>query len=300
MRKLRQPIVQRANDQSALPSDGNNDEKQSRLDARAAVALMEPLTELVIRAGNRILAVDRAVTQVHTKPDLSPVTEADLAANSILIDGLSRLVPNVVVVSEECPKTVDRSHLQSLFLVDPLDGTKEFIAGRNEYTVNVALVAGDIPLLGIISAPALGTLWRGVVGCGAERLTLRDGVRHSPRAIQTRRHPRGKPCSVVVSRSHIDTRTAAMIRAQGDVVRSRVGSALKFARVAEGGIDAYPRLSPTMEWDVAAGHAIVTAAGGVVTDSSGEPIKFGRMQSGFVIPELIAWGDPASVRRNRS
>ncbi|PAY10771.1 3'(2'),5'-bisphosphate nucleotidase CysQ [Bradyrhizobium sp. UFLA03-84] len=300
MRKLRRVIVQRASDQSGLPAEGSTDEKQLRLDARAAIALMEPLTELVIRAGARILAVDRAAAHVQVKQDRSPVTEADFAANSILVDGLSRLVPNALVISEECPQTVDPSRHQSFYLVDPLDGTKEFIAGRKEYTVNVALVTGGVPLLGVIGAPALGMLWRGIVGRGAERLTLRDGLRQAPQAIRSRRHPPGKPSLVAVSRSHSDERTAAMIRARGDIVRRRVGSALKFAWVAEGRIDAYPRLSPTREWDVAAGHAIVTAAGGAVTDSSGEPIKFGQMQAGFVIPEFVAWGDPAPIRRNRS
>lgn len=128
----------------ALPAECNNRGKQPRLDARATVVLMDPLTELVIRAGARILAADRAVTHVQAKPDRSPVTEADLAANSILVDGLSRLVPNVLVVSEECPQTADPSHHHSFFVVDPLDGTKEFIAGRTEYTVNVALVTGGI------------------------------------------------------------------------------------------------------------------------------------------------------------
>jgi 3'(2'), 5'-bisphosphate nucleotidase len=273
-----------------------NEARPSRSDTCAADMLIEPLTELVIRAGSAVLSVNRAVMSVREKIDRSPVTEADLAANRILLEGLSRLAPGVLALSEESAHLANPSPHEMFFLVDPLDGTKEFVAGRNEFTVNVALVSSGSPLLGIISGPALGTVWRGVVGQGAERLTLRDGVRSVAEAIHTKpRPPTGEPWLVAVSRSHGDARTNAFIAARANALRAELGSAVKFARVAEGKIDVYPRLSPTCEWDVAAGHAIVTAAGGKVTDSQGSPIKFGQGDKGFVIPEFIAWGDPTAV-----
>jgi 3'(2'), 5'-bisphosphate nucleotidase len=273
-----------------------NEAHRSRLDTYAATALIEPITELVIRAGSAILAVNRTVMNVQRKVDGSPVTEVDLAANRILIEGLSRLAPSVLVLSEECAHMANPSHHGSFFLVDPLDGTKEFVAGRNEFTVNIALVTCGSPLLGIVSAPALCTIWRGIVGQGAERLTLRDGASPVAEAIHTRRHPSpGEPWMVAVSRSHGDARTDAFIAARGGAVRAELGSAVKFGRVAEGKVDVYPRLSPTSEWDVAGGHAIVTAAGGKVTDSQGSPIKFGQGEKGFLVPEFIAWGDPAAA-----
>ena len=139
---------------------------------------------------------------------------------------------------------------ESFFLIDPLDGTKEFVAGRNEFTVNLALVTHGMPLLGIVGAPALGLIWRGIVGRGAERLTLRA---NAPLAepIRTRAcPPRGEPWTVAVSRSHGDARTEAFIAERPGAVRSELGSAVKFGRVAEGLVDIYPRLSPTCEWDV--------------------------------------------------
>src|ERR1700709_1757708 len=136
----------------------------------AAAALMAPLTELVVRAGNAILAVNRTAMRVDGKADGSPVTEADLAADRIIAEGLAWLVPEIPVLSEERAGLAQLPYRGSFFLVDPLDGTKEFVAGRNEFTVNLALVNHGTPLLGIIGAPALGLIWRGLVGRGAERL----------------------------------------------------------------------------------------------------------------------------------
>ena len=140
-----------------------------------AAALMEPLTDLVIEAGAAILAVNRHAMQIDGKTDGSPVTEADLAADRIIGEGLARLAPNIPSLSEERTHLARLPYKDSFFLIDPLDGTKEFVAGRAEFTVNLALVTGGVPLLGIVAAPALGLIWRGIVGRGAERLTLRDG-----------------------------------------------------------------------------------------------------------------------------
>jgi 3'(2'), 5'-bisphosphate nucleotidase len=274
------------------------------IDCDAAAALLEPLTELVIRAGRAILAVNRAAMKVDGKADGSPVTEADLAADRIIMEGLAQLVPNVPALSEERAPLARPPYEESFFLVDPLDGTKEFVAGRNEFTVNIALVTRGTPLLGIVGAPALGLIWRGIVGRGAERLTFRENAAPLREPIHTRACPPPKySWTVAVSRSHGDPGTEAFIAARPGAVRTELGSAVKFARVAEGAVDIYPRLSPTCEWDVAAGHAVVTAAGGKVTDPSGAALRFGLAKD-FLVPEFIAWGDPAaaepSLRAQRS
>jgi len=272
--------------------------KQPSIEGDAAARLMEPLTELVIRAGAAILAVNRGAMRIEGKADGSPVTEADLAADRIIAEGLSRLVPDIPTLSEERVHLARPPYDGSYFLTDPLDGTKEFIAGRSEFTVNLALVTHGMPLLGIIGAPALGVIWRGLVGRGAERLT-----KGAAEPIHTRAHPgAGGRWIVAVSRSHADRRTEAFIAKRPGAIREVLGSAVKFGRVAEGGADIYPRLAPTSEWDVAAGHAVVTAAGGKITDAGGADVQFGRGRRGadgqadFIVPEFIAWGDPEAAR----
>jgi 3'(2'), 5'-bisphosphate nucleotidase len=269
------------------------------IDRDAAASLIEPLTDLVIRAGHAILAVNRSAMKVDGKTDGSPVTEADLAADRIIGEGLARLAPEIPSLSEERVELATLPYEASFFLIDPLDGTKEFVAGRNEFTVNLALVTRGVPLLGIVAAPALGLIWRGIVGRGAERLTLNDGAAPRAEPIRTRPcPPSGNPWTVAVSRSHGDARTEAFIAERPGAVRSELGSAVKFGRVAEGLVDIYPRLSPTCEWDVAAGHAVVTAAGGRITDSKGAALHFGAGREDFIMPEFIAWGDPKAVEQN--
>jgi 3'(2'), 5'-bisphosphate nucleotidase len=262
------------------------------IDPDRAAALMGPLTDLVLRAGAAILAVNRLAMKIDGKGDGSPVTEADLAADRIIAEGLARIIPEVPALSEERVHLAKPPFVGSFFLIDPLDGTKEFVAGRDEFTVNLALAVNGTPLLGIIGAPALGLIWRGLVGRGAERLA--PGCSAEP--IHTRPIPkRGEPWIVAVSRSHGDARSEAFIDARPGAVRQKLGSAVKFGRVAEGAADIYPRLAPTSEWDIAAGHAIVTAAGGKVTDGSGGPLRFGAGAKDFIVPEFIAWGDPKAA-----
>ena len=173
----------------------------SPIDRDTAAALLEPLTGLVVRAGAAILAVNRASMKINDKLDGSPVTEADLAADRIINDGLARLIPGVPVLSEERADLAKPPFEGSFFLIDPLDGTKEFVAGRTEFTVNLALVTKGTPLLGIIGAPALGLIWRGLVGQGAERLVTHDGIIHAE-PVHTRPFPQaGNPWIVAVSRS---------------------------------------------------------------------------------------------------
>jgi 3'(2'), 5'-bisphosphate nucleotidase len=258
--------------------------------------LIGPLTDLVIRAGEAILTVNRAAMKVDGKLDGSPVTEADLAADKIIGEGLARIAPDIPSLSEERVHLAQPPYRGSFFLIDPLDGTKEFIAGRSEFTVNLALVSEGKPLLGFVGAPALGLVWRGLVGRGAERVTVAGTAITSVEPIRTRTHPQpGRPWTAAVSRSHGDARSEAFIERRPGAVRAQLGSAVKFARVAEGTVDIYPRLGPTSEWDVAAGHAVVTAAGGKVTDSRGAELHFGLGQENFIVPEFIAWGDPAAA-----
>jgi 3'(2'), 5'-bisphosphate nucleotidase len=268
------------------------------VDRDAVARLVEPLTALVARAGAAILKVDRKSMRVDGKTDGSPVTEADFAADRIIADGLKQLAPDIPALSEERARPLSGCP-EAFFLVDPLDGTKEFVAGRDEFTVNIALVVKGTPLLGIIGAPALGLIWRGLVGQGAERLATGQGrdQGHEPgpaQPIRTRPFPPpGQPWVAALSRSHCDTASEAFIDARPGAVRLQLGSALKLAKVAEGEVDIYPRLAPTSEWDIAAGHAIVTAAGGKVTDKAGSDLRFGASKD-FIVPAFIAWGDPAA------
>jgi 3'(2'), 5'-bisphosphate nucleotidase len=264
------------------------------MDVERAAELMEPLTELAVRAGAAILAVNRNVMTVDGKSDGSPVTEADLAADHVIGEGLARLFPGIPSLSEERLHLATPPYAGSLFLIDPLDGTKEFVAGRQEFTVNIALIVNGTPLLGIVGAPALGLIWRGLVGRGAERVEVGpDMALTKVTAIRTRAMPgAGVPWAAAVSRSHGDPRSEALIASRPGAIRREVGSALKFCHVAEGLADIYPRLSPTCEWDVAAGHAVVVAAGGKVTDGHGKALHFGGNRDDFIVPEFIAYGDP--------
>ena len=254
-------------------------------------ALTAALTALVARASAAILAIAPAALQTRLKADRSPVTAADEAADAVIADGLAQLLPGVAVVSEE--RAHPTSGLDGTFvLVDPLDGTKEFVAGRDEYTVNVAIIVAGVPIAGFIAAPALGLLFRGIVGRGAERLVLgATGAAADPVAIHCRANPAG-PLVAAMSRSHLDADTVALLDRLGVGGRITCGSSLKFCRLAEGAADVYPRLSQTSEWDIAAGHAIVTAAGGLMTAPSGEPLRYGRAAADFKVPGFVVWGDP--------
>ena len=262
------------------------------LDAAACADLMDEITKIAARAAETIL--DLAIKAgVRSKADGSPVTAADEAAEAIICDGLKRLAPDVPVISEEHaarekPKPITGG---SYFLVDPLDGTREFIAGRDEYTVNIALMTDGAPLFGIICAPALGDLWRGVVGRGAERLAIASPT-EPPMPIRTRRRPQSEAV-VMVSRSHLEARTKSYVDGLPGAKLVQSGSSIKFCRLAEGSADLYPRLAPTHDWDIAAGHAILKAAGGSVTAPDGTPLVYGTDE--LLIPAFLAWGDPASA-----
>jgi 3'(2'), 5'-bisphosphate nucleotidase len=260
-------------------------------DAAACAGLLDGVTAVALRAAAAIRAAGTGSTRI--KADGSPVSAADEAAETAIVEGLSRLAPAVPIVSEEQAArerpVIDAS--TSYFLVDPLDGTREFIAGRDEYAINIAVVTRGIPILGVIAAPAIGLVWRGIVGHFAERIAVTpngDSGRPSPIHSRPRRR---QELIVLVSRSHLEARTQAFLQRLPQAQLIPSGSAVKFCRIAEGSADLYPRLAPTRDWDVAAGHAIVAAAGGKVLTPEGGPLSYGTAD--LRIPGFIAAGDPA-------
>jgi 3'(2'), 5'-bisphosphate nucleotidase len=257
------------------------------LDAAACAEMMDALTEIAARASEAILH-EAGNAEVRSKGDGSPVTAADEAAEAVICDGLKRLAPSVPVISEEqASHDRPRPGTGSYFLVDPLDGTKEFISGRDEYTVNIAIVTGGVPILGVVTAPAAGIAWRGIIGRGAERLAI-AGNKTSSGAIHTRSRP-GHELLVMVSRSHLEERTKSFIAQFPQAKLVQCGSSVKFCRLAEGAADLYARLAPTHDWDIAAGHAVLAAAGGNVTAPDGSAVTYGSQE--LLIPAFLAWGD---------
>jgi 3'(2'), 5'-bisphosphate nucleotidase len=264
-------------------------------DITECTALMAELTRIGERAAQAIRDWAGAAP-VRSKADGSPVTAADEAAEAVICEGLTQLAPHVPIISEEQaawqkPKP-PRNAADGYFLVDPLDGTREFIAGRDEYTVNIALIQGRAPVLGIIVAPALGMTWRGIVGSGADRIAAAEGKSAAPHAIQTR--PRsGLELVALASRSHLDRRTAAYLDGLPQAKVIQCGSSIKFCRIAEGAADLYPRFAPTHDWDIAAGHAILKAAGGTMTALDGSPLVYGGAD--LLIPAFLASGTPTTA-----
>ncbi len=257
--------------------------------------LLHALAELCVEAGRAILDIyDREEIAVRAKDDRSPVTDADERAEAILLEGLAGLLPGVPVIAEEATSR-DGAPLtapDTFLLVDPLDGTREFLARNGEFTVNVGLISAARPIAGCVHAPALGATWLGAEAQGA--LVARAAVRDAPaadgyRAILVRPAPADGLCAVA-SRSHSDAETEAFLTGLGVSHRRSAGSSLKFCLVAEGEADVYPRFGPTMEWDTAAGHAVLAAAGGSVTKPDGSPFVYGKADAGFRNGGFIAWG----------
>jgi 3'(2'), 5'-bisphosphate nucleotidase len=266
----------------------------SEISPAEAVRLLHDLTVIVTRACAVIRDVSPTTVVQRMKADDSPVTAADEASQAVIFEGLARVLPGVPVVSEESAGRNREKLGESFLIVDPLDGTREFLAGRDEFTVNLAIISGREPIAGIIAAPKRDRLWRGIVGEKAERLRLlRDGV-DQPHPIHARAWPR-QGAIATISRSHFDARTGVFLDSLGPIQRLPSGSAIKFCQVAEGAADVYPRFATTCEWDVAAGHALVAAAGGIVQSAQGLPLAYGRTDQDFRIPCFIAWGDPGKA-----
>ena len=250
-------------------------------------ALTTSLREIAHRAGTEILAVYGSDFTVLDKADASPVTEADTRAERVILNGLAACAPGLAVVAEE---SVAAGHVPALdgrpfFLVDPLDGTREFIGRNGEFTVNIALVEDGSPTAAVVHLPALdetfwtagdGVAWRARGGAGPERIACR--------------RPGGDGLVVIASRSHRGAETDVYLERFeiADIVSA--GSSLKFCRIAEGAADLYPRLGRTMEWDIAAGHAIVEAAGGSVETIDGKRLVYGK--PGFENPRFVVRGLP--------
>src|SRR5215212_4695205 len=242
--------------------------RRDNLDERR---LLDEIAEAAREAGEAILTIVRRGFEVEAKSDRSPVTEADRAAELIILAALARAAPGVPVIAEE-EVAAGRipAHEDTYFLVDPLDGTKEFIRGGDDYTVNIGLIEGGVPKLGAVFAPASGRLHVGCVGVGA---WLVDG--NGRQQIRTR--DRGELLTAVASKSHLNQATVDYLEAAaGTCGRVSIGSSLKFCIVAEGEADIYPRLSPTSEWDTAAGHAVLLAAGGLVDGPDGDMLRYGK------------------------
>jgi 3'(2'), 5'-bisphosphate nucleotidase len=233
--------------------------------------LLDDIAEAAREAGEAILEIVRRGFEVEAKRDSSPVTEADRAAELIILAALARAAPGIPVIAEE-EVAAGRipAHDDIYFLVDPLDGTKEFIRGGDDYTVNIGLIEKGSPKLGVVFAPANGRLHGGYVGSAA---WLDEG--RGRREIRTR--PRGEGLTAVASKSHLNQATVDYLNeAVGTCAYISVGSSLKFCLVAEGRADIYPRASPTSEWDTAAGHAVLLAAGGLVDGPDGMPLMYGK------------------------
>jgi 3'(2'), 5'-bisphosphate nucleotidase len=253
--------------------------------------MLQSLIYTAQRAGGAIMAVYATGFAVRDKADASPVTQADEAAEKIILEDLAGIAPGVPVVAEEsvagghAPAVADR-----YFLVDPLDGTKEFISHRDEFTVNIALIENGEPVLGVVLAPARRELFWGDVRAGrAGHMDADpDGTMPLMGAAIRARLPPADGLVAVASRSHRSPETDAFL-ANYPVAQFRsIGSSLKFCLVAAGQADIYPRLGPTMEWDTAAGHAVLAAAGGSVTTLDGAPFRYGKPE--FKNGNFVAWG----------
>lgn len=243
--------------------------------------LLNNLAEAAQEAGAAILEIVRRGFDVETKRDSSPVTEADRAAELVILAALARSAPGVPVIAEE-EVAAGRipTHGDTYFLVDPLDGTKEFVRGGDDYTVNIALIERGAPKLGVVFAPATGRLHG---GCVALEAWVEDEGRR--REIRTRL--RGSEIRAVASKSHLNQATIDYLQeAVGSCQYVAVGSSLKFCILAEGEADIYPRASPTSEWDTAAGHAVLLAAGGRVDGPDGFPLQYGK--SAFLNRAFVA------------
>lgn len=253
---------------------------------------VETLLALVEQAGEAIMEVYSQDFDVQTKDDDSPLTQADLTAHRILEDGLKKLTPELPVFSEEgvAPDFAERRRWARYWLIDPLDGTKEFVSRNGEFTVNVALIDGHQAVLGYVGVPAQNILFWGDVSSG--QAWRRQGG--TTTSIRTRRYQPHEPLVVVASRNHggerLEQYLDAIATRFGPVDRTPIGSSLKLCILAEGKADLYPRLGLTSEWDIAAAHAVLAAAGGDLWTADGSPMRYNSKES-VLNPEFIAVGD---------
>jgi 3'(2'), 5'-bisphosphate nucleotidase len=261
--------------------------------------LARAFANLATRAGAiamDVLAAPDISTRI--KSDSSPVSEADEKIEAFLLAELALLLPGVPIIAEEAAAKGAPPTLADVFLlVDPLDGTREFLARRGEFTVNIGLVAEGAPRAGAVFAPALGELWfAGATAFGAAAVPGGDAPPPDRcRRLGVRKIPPQGP-TALVSRSHLDEATRDFLRRLGVTDVRDAGSSVKFCRIAEGAADLYPRFGPTMEWDTAAGDAVLRAAGGAVIEPSGSPLRYGKVETFYRNGPFLAAGDPSAAR----
>ncbi len=260
-------------------------------------AIADIFAEIVLEAAVAVMAVYTADSHVRQKSDGSPVCDADEAAEAIILSRLAACLPKFPVLAEEAASRGQAEVSQSAFiLVDPVDGTREFLSHNGEFTINIGLVVDAVPVAGVVYAPALERLWIG--GATASTCTVAPGGPLPPladrRRLQTRMPPE-QGLTALVSRSHADAATEAFLEKLSIAARVQAGSSLKFCQVAEGKADVYPRFGPTMEWDTAAGDAVLRAAGGTVVDAAGTLLRYGKAGVKFKNGPFVAWGDPKAA-----
>ena len=255
--------------------------------------LIAPLLDMTLRAGAAILDVYESDFEVRTKSDASPLTEADLAAHDVIAAALESLTPETPLLSEESepPPFDERQRWQRYWLVDPLDGTREFVDRNGQFTVNIALIEEGEPRFGLVGVPVRGQVYLGCVASGRAECHENGTIRQ----IGGRPMAADRPLTVVASRSHGNDRLerylASLAGTFPGVERRAMGSSLKLCMLADGGADLYPRLGPTSEWDIAAAHAVLAAAGGAVWRLDGQPIAYNKRN--FLNPDFIAVADAA-------
>jgi 3'(2'), 5'-bisphosphate nucleotidase len=249
--------------------------------------LLQEVVVLAQRAGNAILSVYGEQFEVTHKSDQSPLTMADLRSHEVISQGLRALTPEQPVLSEEASDISfeQRRQWPRYWLVDPLDGTKEFVSRNGEFTVNIALIENHVPVLGVVHVPVTNTTYTGATGLGAYRQI--DGQTPEPLHV---RSPAANPLRIVGSRSHRGDTLDQYLPKLAPYELVAVGSSLKFCLVAEGSADFYPRFGPTSEWDTAAAQAVVEAAGGVVIKTNGEPLRY-NTKADLLNPHFLVYGD---------
>lgn len=255
-------------------------------------ALCGLFRDLALLAGREVMTVFSSAMTVETKCDRTPVTEADRRAEAVILAGLRAALPGIPCIAEEehAAGRADELTGEAFILVDPLDGTREFIGHRTDFTVNIAYVRGGSPVTGVVFAPARRVLYWGGPG-GAGTCEVADGVASAGCPIRVRRKP-DRPV-VVASRSHRSPETDAFIARLGEAEAVAIGSSLKFCLIAEGKADIYPRFGRTMQWDTAAGDAVLRAAGGSTLTTDGMPLRYGSREGprgSFANPDFIACG----------
>ncbi len=253
-----------------------------------AASLLEPVAALAVQAGARILEVYNSDEfSVQEKDDRSPLTAADLASHHTIIDGLAALTPDIPVLSEESASLPysERAAWQQYWLVDPLDGTREFIKRNGEFTVNIALIDKGVAVMSVVHVPVTGISYLACAGRGA----FKQEPGEQPRPIRVRKLGEG-PVMVVGSRSHRGDSLNRFLENLGEHDMVGMGSSLKLCLVAEGAADIYPRLGPTSEWDTAAAQCVVEQAGGYVTDTEMRPLRYNTKDS-LLNPFFLVFGD---------